>query len=140
MPDPYYKIVPVKTARTPIAELQYSTKDRILHITILNGAEMDLTNAKIHYEKINELTGNKKHLVLVNAANYYRIAKEAWQYASSHDVVANRVAVAHYNSCDANILEMKFYRSTLHTAMPVEIFDTKEEALIWLRLYKSKLD
>jgi hypothetical protein len=125
--------------KTPIAELSYDNREHILHVRIIEGAEMTLANARIHYEKINSLLGNKKHLVLVDAQHYYRIDKEAWVYASGKEVVSNRVAVAHYNSCNANKLETSFYKSLLNTAMPVEVFNTKEEAICWLKSYRSNL-
>jgi hypothetical protein len=62
------------------------------------------------------------------------VEKEAWKYASQKEIVSNRLAVAHYNSCDANRIETNFFKTTYNTLMPMEIFTTKEEALNWLRL------
>jgi hypothetical protein len=118
---------------TPLAELSYNDHERILHVRILEGAEMTLPNARTHYEKINSLLGSKKHLVLVDAENYYRIDKEAWIYASDREIISNRIAIAHYNSCNANKLETSFYKAHLNTAMPMETFNTKEEAIKWLK-------
>jgi hypothetical protein len=118
---------------TPIAEITYNDNEHILHIKIKEDAEMNLSNAQTHYKKINSLLGDKKHLVLVDASNYYRIDKNAWEYASKKEVVSNRIAVANYNSCDANKLQTQFYKANLNTLMPVEIFNSKEEAIKWLK-------
>jgi hypothetical protein len=126
-------IVLMEFLETPIAEITYSDADRILHIKIKEDAEMTLANARTHYNKINSVLGNKKHLVLVDASNYYRIDKNAWEYASKKEIVANRVAVANYNSCDANKLQTQFYKASLNTLMPMELFNSKEEAIRWLK-------
>ncbi len=123
----------MKTHRTSIAEIDFNEEERILHIKILEGAEMNLKNAQEHYEKINDLLGSKKYFALVDAKNYYPIEKDAWLYASSKEVVSNRIAVAQYNSSLGNTITTKFFKSTLNTLMPVEIFDTKEDALKWLK-------
>jgi hypothetical protein len=129
----------MRNFKTPLAEISYNDREQLLHVRILEGAEMTLTNAQVHYEKINSLLGNKKHVVLVDAKHYYRIDKEAWIYASKKEIISNRIAVAHYNSCHANKLETSFYKAQLNTAMPVEVFNTKEEAVKWLRSHRNNL-
>lgn len=123
----------MKTVTTPIAIITFDEPESILHIEVRKDAEMNLENTQMHYEQINELVANKKYTALVDSTNYFSVDKEAWQYASLLKIVSNRLAVAHYNSCDANILTTSFFKKAYHTAMPVEIFNTKKEALDWLK-------
>lgn len=123
----------MKIINTPLAEINFNHHDNILHIKILEGAAMNLKNAELHYKQINDLVGDKKYLALVDASDYFTMEKEAWQYASSKEVVSNRLAVAHYNSSFANKLATKFFKTSYQTSMPLEIFTTKEEAIKWLK-------
>lgn len=125
----------MKIVQTPIAEISFNETESILHIKVFEGAEMNLENAKIHYNEIKKLLGNKRYLALVDTTNYYTIKKEAWEYASSKEIVSNRIAVAHYNSCFANRLTTNFFKTAFHAAMPFEIFGTKEEAVQWLKSF-----
>lgn len=125
----------MKTVHTPIAEIAFNENENILNIKVHENAVMDLVNTQIHYEKINELVANKQYLALVDSSNYYSIEKDAWEYASLLKIVSNRKAVAHYNSCVANIITTSFFKAAYNTTMPVQIFDTKEEAIEWLKSF-----
>lgn len=119
---------------TDIAELRYKTDDIILNIKILEGAEMNLANTKRHYQLINELTRNKKHLALVDAINFFTITPEGLHYSSRPETVANRIATAHYNCSAVNKLTTNFFVNYYRPPIPIKIFDTKEEAIAWLKL------
>lgn len=125
----------MKTIHTPIADINFNETERILHIKINEHAEMNLENTKIHYKKINDLVGNKKYLALVEASNYYTVEKKAWKYASLKKVVSNRKAVAHYNSCFANRLTTSFCKTAYNTSMPLQIFNTRKDAMKWLKSF-----
>jgi hypothetical protein len=43
--------------------------------------------------------------------------------------------IDHYNSCEANTLTTTFFRNNYHSTMPVQIFNSKEEALEWLKSF-----
>lgn len=119
--------------QTPIGEISFNEEERILHVKIKEYAEMNLENAKVHYQMINELVNHRPYLALVEASNYYSIDKEAWKYASLNEVVANRKAVAHYNPCLANRLTTSFFTKAYSSCMPVKVFKVKEEAEKWLK-------
>jgi hypothetical protein len=129
----------MKVIFTPIAEISFDEKARILHVNVLENAEMSLENAQEHYNKIKSLVGEKKYLALVNSSKYYTIEKEAWEYASNKEIVANRVAVAHYQSLVSNKLTANYFKATYQTAMPFRIFESREEALSWLRGFEHHL-
>lgn len=123
--------------RTSIAEISFDCSNNILHVKILEGAHMDLKNAKEHYKKINDLIGNNKYFALVDASNYFTMEKEAWQYASREEVVSNRIAIAHYNSSLPNSLITNFFKKAYKTTMPLEIFSTQAKALKWLNSHEA---
>jgi len=129
----------MKVVYTPIAEISFDEKERILHVNVLENAEMSLENAQEHYNQIKNLVGDLKYLALVNSSRYYTIQKEAWEYASTKEIVANRVAVAHYESLVSNKLTANFFKATYQTAMPFRIFESREEALSWLRGFEHQL-
>lgn len=130
-----YLIRIMKNIETPIATISFNKGESILHIIVKENAEMNVENTQIHYKKINKLVGNQQYLALVDSTNFYSVDKEAWKYASLEEIASNRKAVAHYNSCDANILTTTFFKNNYHTLMPVKIFDSKESALEWLKSF-----
>jgi hypothetical protein len=129
----------MKTVKTPIAEIMFNEKERLLHVDVLENAVMSLENAQEHYNSIKQLVGEKKYLALVNSSKFYTIEKEAWEYASTKEVAWNRVAVAHYQTLVSNKLTANFFKASCQSAIPFRIFETREEALEWLREYKSEL-
>lgn len=125
----------MRTIVTPIAQIHFDDFQRILYVKVSDDAEMNLHNAKIHFEKINNLVGLHEYVALVDASNFYTIESDAWKYASSKIVVSNRKAVAQYNCSLANRLTTVSYSQTLKTSMPVRIFGSKEDAIIWLKRF-----
>jgi hypothetical protein len=123
----------MKLAYTNIAELRHNEEDSILSIKILEGAEMTFENTRAHYHIINKLTNNKRYLALVDAANFFTITPEALRHASLQEVVSNRIATAHYNSSTMNKLTTNFFATYYRPPIPIRIFDTKKEAVVWLR-------
>jgi hypothetical protein len=124
--------------QTSIAEISFNEEENILHIILREDADMNVENTREHYEKINALVGDKMYLALVDATNYYRVEKESWEYASSTEVISNRIAIAHYNSSAANTITTSFFKKMYNVSMPLQIFDTKEEALEWLRSFSLR--
>lgn len=128
----------MKKDNTPVAELSYDEAERILHIKLHDGARMDMENTRVHYDKINKLVAGKDYLALVDATNHYTVEKDAWYYASQKEIIANRKAIAHYNSSAANKLTTSVFKSLYNTSMPLQIFETKEQALKWLKTFAAE--
>ena len=99
---------------------------------------MNFENTKAHYEAIREITGGKKYLALVDASNSFEIEPEALAYASLPEIVSNRIATAHYNSSISNTLTTNTFKTHYQPPIPIQIFTTKKEAVVWLKsIYKS---
>lgn len=128
----------MEVVSTPVAEISFNEAERILNIKILDGAEMNLKNIKVHYKKINDLVGNKNYLALVDASNYYTIDNVAWKYSYSKKAVFNRKAIAHYNCSPANRLTTSVFKKNFKSALPLEFFDSREEAVKWLKSFSAR--
>ena len=91
---------------TSIANLKFDPKTSILHVEIIKDAEMNKENLEEHYRIINEITNGKRHLALIDSKNTYFIDFEAMRYASSQEVLNNRLAVAYFNPSLPNRLSI----------------------------------
>jgi len=127
----------MKIVNTPIAEIGFDETENILYIKLFEGANMNMGNTLKHYEMINSLVGNKEYFAIIDASNYYTIERDAWEYAASKKVISLRKAVAHYNCSPANRLTISIFKNSHKTATPFEIFDTKEEAINWVKSLHS---
>ncbi|MBI2721254.1 MAG: hypothetical protein HYX39_03655 [Bacteroidetes bacterium] len=123
----------MKVLNTSISVLSYNEEDSILHIEMRPDADMNLETTKEHYAAINLITDNKKHYALINSQNYFTIDSESFKYASLSSTVNNRLACAHYNCSFANSLTVNFYKNNHRPGIPMNIFNTKEEALVWIK-------
>lgn len=123
----------MKTVITPLAEISFDKETTILHIKIFENAEVNLENAKKHFEYVEQLIGREPHFALVDASHHYIIEKEAWNYASKVHVFSNRKAIAHYNSSKANTLTTAIFKASYKASVPFKIFNTKNEAIEWFK-------
>lgn len=123
----------MKTVITPVAEISFDKETTILHIRIFENAEVDLENARRHFEMVEELIGREPHFALVDATHHYTIQKEAWEYASKVHIFSNRKAIAHYNSSEANTLTTAIFKANYKASVPFEIFKTQNEAIEWFK-------
>lgn len=126
----------MRSGDTPIASISFDEADHILHIKMKDGAEMSLENTKEHYQAIYNLIGNKKYFALVDASEPFSVSPDAWKYASLKEVILNRVAIAHYNSCLSNKLTMDLFSSVHSVSVPYKYFRTEREAREWLGSFK----
>lgn len=128
----------MKKASTRNAELTYDEKERLLHIRMLEGAELDLENTIEHYKVIEEITSGQKYFALIDSLEYFVMTTEALHYASMPEVVHQRMAAAHYRPSTGNRLTANFFSKTFKPELPVRVFETKEEATAWLASLDGK--
>ncbi len=117
---------------TDIAELEFDENTLILHIRMIDGAEMNLENTKKHYETIHQLTGGKKYRVLIDSSKFFTVDAGSFRFSSQPDITSRRIAVAHYDSCLANKMMLTFYKITYKPPVPLQLFKTRQEAVKWL--------
>jgi len=131
----------MKTIQTKAATLSYDPNERLLHMTILEGAEIELENAIENYEAAVVLTGDTKHLLLVDAHATVYVSKEARAYSA--ELKPNSpIAMAVIVSSTANRLIGNFYINFNKPKVPSRIFSSEEKAIEWLKgfLYLTELD
>lgn len=121
------------TTLTKIAELNFDEESSVLHIRVIEGAEMNLQNTIAHYQAIEKITGGKKYLALVDASEYYSILPEALTFAALPQTIEKRIATAHYQTSLSNKLTLDFYRKFHKPSLAINTFQTKEEATAWLK-------
>jgi hypothetical protein len=122
----------IKIIYTSIAELTFKDS-AFLEIKVLDGANMNLKNTREHYEAIKTLTNNNNYMALVDVSNYFTIESEALRFASLPETIGKRLASAHYRSSIANSLTTKYFIANYKPPFPIKIFETKAEAIEWLR-------
>jgi hypothetical protein len=123
----------MKIVKTEIAELHFNAKESILHIKIIKGAEMNIKNTEEHYKTIEEITGGKKYLALIDSSEYFTIDSETLKFTASPKITEKRIATAHYRPSMGNKLTIDFFRKFHSPSLPVNSFATKKEALEWLK-------
>jgi hypothetical protein len=120
---------------TKVAELCFDKQNAILYITILEHSEMSLKNTINHYDIIEQVTKNTKHVAIIDASNYYITSPEAMAYSAEKSTFKNRVGVIYYNVAMSNKLTLDFFKKQYKPDMFIITVKTKEEALIyWLPL------
>lgn len=131
----------MKTIHTKVASFSYNQSERLLHMTILEGAEIELENAIENYEAAQSLTGPTKHLLLVDAHSNVYISKEARAYSA--ELKPNSpIAMAVVVSSTANRLIGNFYINFNKPKVPTKLFSSDDKAIEWLKgfLYLTELD
>lgn len=122
---------------TDIAIMSFDEAESVLHIEMVYGAEMTLENTIEHYRIIKKLTKDREYIALINASEYFLIDKEALKYGALRENIGKRIASAHYNSNDANRLTLNFFKTQYKPNIPVGIFKSKADAMVWINSLKE---
>jgi hypothetical protein len=124
---------------TRTAVISYNSIARILRIEILEGAEIELSDALQNYEATKILTKNDKYLILVDGRTSLSVSREARGFAaqSKND---GCTACAFIITSTANKLIGNFYINVNKPNTPTRIFSSEEKAIEWLEsfLYKTE--
>lgn len=127
----------MKSTKDKISEFTYDEKESLLHVKIFKNANISLDNVVEHYEEVRKLTNDKKYVALVDTSNYFKVEPEAFMHSSLETSNVNRIATAFYNPSIANRVTINFFKRFFKPAIPVEMFDSMEEALAWLENLKA---
>lgn len=117
---------------TSIAELRFDEQNSLLHVTIKEGAMMDVKNLEEHYSKIEKITKGKKYIALVDVSQPYFIDHLGTKYASDPATLKNRTAAAYYNPPLSNRLSLMGLQQGIAGRIPTFIAMEKIIALKWL--------
>lgn len=123
----------MKTAQSPVAYLEFDETESILYVKMLNAAKVTIENSKLHSQQIENITGGKPYLALIDIGNFLETNDEALLYSAMRHHLPNRIAAAYYNPNLANRLALETYRKNSNLAFSVSIFNNRAEALEWLK-------
>jgi hypothetical protein len=122
----------MKTIQTKVASFCYNPEERLLHMTIFEGAEIEVENVIENYEASYTLVNNTKYLLLVDAKANASLSKEARAY-SAEPKPNSPIAMAIIVVSTANRLIGNFYINFNKPKVPTKLFSSEEKALEWLR-------
>ncbi len=122
----------MNTIFSDIAEIKFNEADSILYVRMMDSIEINIENIKNHYEIINQLTGAKKHTVIIDATNYFYIKDDALKYMAAPPATNNTIATAFYSGNLANRLSILCLKLYYPKSCPLHYFTKKESALEWL--------
>ncbi len=124
----------MNTIKTSISEI-YVDEDGILHIKIIESANVTLENIKENYNACKVLLGNDKVLILIDSRVKYKFSKEAQIYAASNNIPLNRIATAFLVDSFISRLTAILYIWFKKPVIPTKSFTSKEKATKWLKSF-----
>jgi hypothetical protein len=110
--------------------------DGILRITMKEGANLELEDARNHYRVTQRLLDNKKGLVLLDGRANYSISSEAKAYIKSRNE-ETRIATAILVGTRTTKHLLNFAQSFSSSVVPTRSFTDMDEAIRWLLGFKS---
>lgn len=133
-----FEIVMTRNVTTTIADISFDEEEGLLHVKIVEKADIKHIDLVAHLDAVKELTGSNKYAALVDCSNYFKIEPESLLTYSLKKSSPNRIASAFYNINQANGVIMNFFKNYYEPEVPVELFETQYEALQWLQEMKLK--
>ncbi|MGZ3904557.1 MAG: STAS/SEC14 domain-containing protein [Bacteroidia bacterium] len=122
--------------RTKINE-KWVDENGVLHMKVLDGAEIDLPSLIDDAAVNSTLTGGKKALALYDARNFFTITDEASEYLKSGILDETRIATAVVTDKLAARLFVNFMQLVKKPKTPLKMFSNEESALGWLQTFKN---
>ncbi|HWY10856.1 MAG TPA: hypothetical protein VN026_06015, partial [Bacteroidia bacterium] len=110
----------------------------ILHIHIKAGSEIELTDAVQAVEAEGILGGGKKYPVLIDCGEFASVDKEARVFSASPESKIYTLSEAIAFVSFGHKLIADFYIKHNKPSVPTKSFPTREEAIRWLKTFKSK--
>ncbi|MGE0636334.1 MAG: hypothetical protein AB7G44_12515 [Bacteroidia bacterium] len=116
---------------TSINEL-YVDAHGILHIDILEGAEITLETTKEHHSAVVKHFGEGNFLVLGNLQNSFIITPEARHYAQQEMIDKFHIATAVIGTNSVSRIIVNLFLKLNPPSTPFKIFAREKEAVEWL--------
>jgi hypothetical protein len=110
--------------------------DGILRITMKEGAELKLEDAKNHYLVTARLLGEAKGLVLLDGRARYTLTSEARAYIRQMNA-QTRIATAILVGSNTSRRIANFISSLSASPVPTRAFTDMEEAIRWLNSFRA---
>jgi hypothetical protein len=116
---------------------KYLDEQGILHITVIEGAHIDLEALKDDHAASFTLTGHKKVLALYDGRAFFTITPEARNYVKSGILDQTRIATAAITNRLAVRILLNGFMKINKPKTPFRMFGTKEDAMKWLMTFKK---
>lgn len=110
--------------------------DAVARSYVLEGANVDLTDAIENSKAVNDLYNGHKFPLLVNITEINSITKEARSYFAVNDRETHITAFAIVGKSEVGKVIANFFFKLNRVAVPARMFTNEEKALIWLEKYK----
>ncbi len=123
----------MKKITTNTSEITYNKIERLLHVKLLENAEIELEDAIQIHRVAEQLTDGDKFMVLLDANTIVTVSKEARAFTAKQHENDGRIAEAFVVNSLANKLVGNFYINFNKPQIPTKIFSNKEKAMIWLQ-------
>ena len=116
---------------TSIALLEYI--DNIVFVRIKEGVLINAESLNEQFEAERLLSGNDNYGVLVDGSNYSVIPGEARILMAAYSPKGRKATAIVSNNNLASLLTSRFYLKVNKPKNMTKIFNTEEEAIIWLK-------
>jgi len=113
--------------------------DNIVQLNAANHV-FSIEDIKTNTRSIGELTNKQKTLVLVVAAEFSDMEKEARHFTSTAEAMKYSIAEAYVINSLAQRLLANFASTFLGFSVPVKFFNEIEPAVEWLKTFNNKVD
>lgn len=111
-------------------------EDKILRMRVLEGANIDLKQAKLITESMQRLADETPVAVLIDGRENYTWDKDAQEYIAQHS--AYRLATAVVTNNAVVRIFSNSYAKIFKPSYPLRIFSNEEKALEWLKEMMEK--
>ena len=114
------------------------TDERILHIHLHAGCEIELSDAVLIVEAMGKLGAGKKFPVLIDSGEFTSIDKEVRIFSASAECNIYTLvdAIAYYSLAQKLIAD--FYVRHNKPVVPTQVFSDKTKAIQWLKTFRKK--
>ncbi|MFI5151517.1 MAG: hypothetical protein ACHQRM_17450 [Bacteroidia bacterium] len=113
------------------------TTDKIMHIHIKSGTELNLIDAVLTMEAIGKLGDGKKYPVLIDCEEFSSVASEARILFAKKEgnIYSSADAIAYHSM--AHQLFANFYMIHDKPEIPTRIFPDNDSAVAWLKTFRA---
>jgi hypothetical protein len=126
----------MKEAITASVRMHIDDQEGILRVSVKKNVHIDVAEVRRYLEIADQLTGNKKALVLLDARQPFTISPEARSYSARHSV--NRTAIAVISGSLLSTFVSRFFLLYRKPSYPIRFFSAEENALQWLKSFDAK--
>ena len=121
-----------KTSRGPTSTY-WMGKDDIIYCVADKGAEDTIETAKENFKAFKKMLKHDRHLFLCDIRGQKSMTREAREFYSSDEVAEVLIASAQITSSSISRVIANFYLGINKPSIPVRLFDTPEDGLVWLK-------